>query len=254
MRTRTGIALAVAAGLVGAAAVGVPAVLAADDDPPRDGGRWGGPMWADRDDARGMGPWMMRGRDGRGPGGGPGGGFGGPGGGFGGPGGGFGGGRGGFGGGPGLCGWGDEAQGTLTGAQEETLADLAEREKLARDVYTSFADATGDVRFRRVAWSEAHHLRALQVLLDRYEVDDPTRASGTGEFEDAQVAADYERYVEEGSGSLDAALGAAREIESDDVDRLGEAASDVDESAPDVARVYEHLALASAHHEDLFSQ
>jgi hypothetical protein len=239
MRTRTGIALAVAAGLVGAAAVGVPAVLAADDDPPRDGGRWGGPMWADRDDARGMGPWMMRGRDGRGPGGGPGGGFGGR--------------RGGLGGGPGLCGWGGEAAGTLTGAQEETLADLAEREKLARDVYTSFADATGDVRFRRVAWSEAHHLRALQGLLDRYEVDDPTRGSGTGEFEDAQVAADYERYVEEGSGSLDAALEAALEIESGDVDRLGEAASDVEESAPDVALVYEHLALASAHHRSLFA-
>ena len=114
MRTRTGVALAAAAGLIGAAAVGVPAVLAADDDRP-DQGRFG-MMWSDDaprwDDERGfgrMGGWMHGGRGG------------------------WGGGWGGM--GPGLgaagpCGWADgEPAGKLTADQEDDLADFAEREK-----------------------------------------------------------------------------------------------------------------------------
>jgi hypothetical protein len=235
MRTRTGVALAAAAGLIGAAAVGVPAVLAADDDRP-DEGRFG-MMWSDDaprwDDERGfgrMGGWM------------------------------HGGGRGGWGGmGPGLgaagpCGWGEgEPAGKLTADQKDDLADFAEREKLAQDLYTDFADAAGDPRLSMLAWSESHHLRTLQAMLERYDVEDPTEGNGPGEFTDEAVAADYDAMLEDGSGSQEAALEVSRDLEQGFVDTLGDAAEQLEDSAPDVARAYEHLAFASARHLEVLS-
>jgi hypothetical protein len=145
-------------------------------------------------------------------------------------------GRGGMMGGP--FGWSDgEPAGELTDAQADELAVAAEREKLARDLYTAFADATGDLRFRHLAMGESHHLLALQTMLDVYEVTDPTAGNGPGEFADTEVAADYEAMLEEGSGSEDAALEVARELEQEFV-----------------ARVYEHLAYASERHLDLLEE
>lgn len=240
MLTRTTALIAAGGVLAGAAVVGIPAlvVAATDDDNDRPGP---GRFMDDEDwDDRGFG--MMRGRRG----GGMMDGFGGPGG--------FGGrfeeGRGGMMGGP--FGWGDgEPAGELGDAQAEDLAVAAEREKLARDLYTAFADATGDVRFSHLARAESHHLRALQAMLDVYEVTDPTAGNGPGEFADSEVAAEYESMLEEGSGSEDAALEVARDLEESFTEGLEQAADDVEDDASDVARVYEHLAFGSERHLDL---
>jgi len=152
-------------------------------------------------------------------------------------------------------GWSDgDPAGELSDAQADQLATMAEREKLARDLYTAFADATGDVRFGHLAHAESHHLRALQAMLDVYEVTDPTAGSGPGEFADPEVADDYEAMLEEGSGSEEAALEVARELEQGFVDTLDQAAADVGDDASDVSRVYEHLALASERHLDLLEE
>lgn len=239
MFTRTTALIAAGGVLAGAAVVGIPAIVVAatdDDDRPGPG------RFMDDEDWEGRGFGMMQGRRG----GGMMGGFGGPGG--------FGGrfdeGRGGMMGGP--FGWSDgEPAGELSDAQADELAVAAEREKLARDLYTAFADATGDLRFRHLAMGESHHLIALQAMLDVYEVTDPTAGNGPGEFADSEVAADYEAMLEEGSGSEDAALEVARELEQEFVDTLDEAAADVEDDASDVARVYEHLVFASERHLDL---
>lgn len=237
MVTRTTALIAAGGVLAGAAVVGIPAIVVAatDDDDERPGPGW----FMDDEDGEGRGFGMMHGRRG-----GMGGGFGGP------------GGERGFGPGAGMMGgpfgWGDgEPAGELSDTQAEQLAVAAEREKLARDLYTAFADATGDVRFRHLAMGESHHLGALQAMLDVYEVTDPTAGSGPGEFADADVAADYEAMLEEGSASENAALEVARGVEQDLVDTLDAAASDVEDDASDVARVYEHLADASERHLDL---
>ena len=168
MLTRTTALIAAGGVLAGAAVVGIPAIVVAatdDDDRPGPG------RFMDDEGWEGRGFGMMQGRRG----GGMMGGFGGPGG--------FGGrfdeGRGGMMGGP--LGWSDgEPAGELSDAQAEELAVAAEREKLARDLYTAFADATGDLRFRHLAMGESHHLIALQAMLDVYEVTDPTAGNGPG--------------------------------------------------------------------------
>ena len=237
MFTRTTALIAGGAALAGAAVIGIPAiVVAATDDDDRPGP---GRFMQDEDwDGRGG---MMQGRRGGGMMGG-----------FGGPGAMMGGGPGGAGGmgmmgGP--LGWNDgEPAGELSEAQVEALAVKVEREKLARDLYTAFADATDEVRFAHLAHAESHHLGALQAMLDVYEVTDPTEGNGPGEFTDSEVAADYEAMLEEGSGSDEAALEVARELEESLTERLEAAADDVEDDASDVSRVYEHLAFGSEHH------
>lgn len=243
MRTKRIVATAVAAGLVGAGLVGVPAVLAADSPSPAPyGARWG-----DGDDRPGgpmMGGPMMQGRS-RGQGNGPGWQMG--------PGMGWDDGAGQGGRGRGACGglFGGAARGTLTTAQEQDLVAQAEVEKLSHDVYLAFADATGDPRFEHIAWSETRHLASVRTLMDRYDVTDPTAGDRVGEFDSDAVRAAYDSAVADGSGSLQDALDVAAGLERTDIDGLEAAAQGLD--APDVEQVYAHLTMASQMHLAAFS-
>jgi hypothetical protein len=225
MRTKRIVAVALAAGVVGAGAVVTPMVLAADEDPAPYGPRWdedgdsGRGRMQERMQERGMGPGMMQGREPGGNGGCP------------------------FAGGA--------AQGTLTESQKQTLAQQAEKEKLSHDVYVAYFESTGDYRFERVAASEEQHLQALRMLMNRYDVTDPTEGLDEGEFRSDSVDEAYDAYLGEGDG-LAAALKAAQEIEEEDIAGLDKAAKALE--APDAEQVYEHLTVASQHHLEVFSR
>lgn len=244
MRTKAIVAAALAAGVVGAGIVAAPAVMAADETDPTPtpyGQRWNGDSdsWDNGQfGGRGMGPGM--GMGGGQMGGGMGRGFG--------PGGGA---------GPsadGTCPMYDDLDtGTMTDAQKAQLSDYAELEKLSHDVYVALAEETGDYRFERIATSESQHLAALQTVMERYGVEDPTDGLADGEFASSEVTAQYKEYVADGSKSLDAALEVAKEIETDDIAELEKAAEGLDE-APAAQQVYEHLAAASQMHLDVFSR
>jgi hypothetical protein len=268
MRTRRIVAATLVAGVVGAGIMVAPGVLAADEDPapaPY------GPRWAEDDDAPGRGPMFDRGQgrsespgrmygrghrmgQGMGPGAGqgmgPGAGQGmGPGAGQGmGPG--AGQGRSSDGECPRLLG--GASTGTLTEAQEQMLAEQAELEKMAHDLYVELGDQTGDHRFSRIAASETRHLQAVRTLLDRYGLDDPTEGYAAGEFASETVSKKYAAYLAEGSESQEAALEVGRTHEAEDVEALRKAADAVD--APDVKRVLEHLAVSSEMHLSAFSR
>ncbi|MFI6565921.1 DUF2202 domain-containing protein [Streptomyces sp. NPDC050534] len=141
-------------------------------------------------------------------------------------------------------------QGTLTGAQKATLARMAEEEKLAHDLYTSFADRY-DVRiFDRIAAAETNHLTAVRTLLNRYDVTDPTTGKGTGDFRDPAVRATYDRLLHQGDRSLSAALKAGRTVEADDITALRHALTGL--TAPDARQVYGNLLAASQMHLEMF--
>jgi hypothetical protein len=247
MRTRRIIAAALAAGVVGAGVVVTPAVLATDEDPAPApfGPRWAeddtpgrGPMF-DRGQGRQGGPGRMHGR-GHGAGHGM----------MHGSGSGAGQGRYADGECPRLLG--EASTGTLTEVQEQMLAEQAELEKMAHDLYVELSDATDDHRFSRIAVSETRHLEAVRTLLGRYGIDDPTEGYAAGEFASETVAKKYADYLVEGSTSTEAALEVGRTHEAEDVEALRKAAEDVD--APDVKRVLEHLADASEMHLSAFSR
>ncbi|MFI8092122.1 DUF2202 domain-containing protein [Streptomyces sp. NPDC086080] len=143
-------------------------------------------------------------------------------------------------------------QGTLTAEQKDTLAGMAEEEKLAHDLYTAFGERY-DVRiFERIAESETQHLTAVRTLLDRYDVTDPTAGKPAGEFADPDVQASYDRLLAQGEESLSEALKVGRTFEADDIDALTEALSGL--TAPDARQVYGNLLAGSERHQEAFDR
>ena len=142
------------------------------------------------------------------------------------------------------------AKGTLTTARKETLAGMAEEEKLAHDLYASFAERYGTPVFARIAAAETRHLTTVRTLLDRYDVTDPTAGKKSGEFADPAVKATYDRLLAQGQGSEEAALKAGRTVETDDIAALTGALDGL--TAPDARQVYGNLLTASQHHRTAF--
>lgn len=142
-------------------------------------------------------------------------------------------------------------RGTLTTAQKSTLARMAEEEKLARDLYTGFADRYGAPLFERITAAENSHLTAVRTLLDRYDVTDPTAGKATGDFTDPAVRATYDRYLKQGDGSLTAALNTGHKVEADEITALHHALTGL--KAPDARQIYGNLLAASERHEEAFA-
>ena len=138
------------------------------------------------------------------------------------------------------------AQGTLTAAQKTALADMAEEEKLAHDVYVKLYSVNGDSRFSRISESESSHHNAIRRLLTRYAVADPTAGQRPGVFTTPAVQKLYNYLVARGDDSLSAALAVGRDIERMDIADLAKAAETV--TAPDVLAVYDNLSRGSQNH------
>jgi hypothetical protein len=138
------------------------------------------------------------------------------------------------------------ASGTLTDAQKATLATMAEEEKLAHDLYASFADTYSTRVFTRITKAETQHLTEIRVVLDRYGITDPTAGKAAGVFTTARTQQLYDAQHAAGAASLDAALSAATTVEETDIADLKSATTDV--TAPDVLQVYTNLLAGSQRH------
>lgn len=142
-------------------------------------------------------------------------------------------------------------QGTLTAAQRAELAAMAEEEKVAHDLYLALAATYPAVtQFARIATSEARHLAAVQSLLARYGVADPTAGKDAGEFASAQMQALYDGLLA-GATTSAQALAAGVTVEKADIADLREALSGL--TAPDVTAVYTNLLRGSQQHLAAFS-
>ncbi|HEU5155890.1 MAG TPA: DUF2202 domain-containing protein [Streptosporangiaceae bacterium] len=142
------------------------------------------------------------------------------------------------------------ASGSVTAAQKATLADMAEEEKLAHDLYAAFA-ARFDARvFDHIAAAETRHLTTVRALLDRYDVSDPTAGKAAGQFASAEVKATYDRLLAQGSGSEQAALKVGVTVEKADVAALRKAVQGL--TAADVKQVYNRLLTTSQRHLEVF--
>lgn len=139
-----------------------------------------------------------------------------------------------------------QPSGTLTAEQQSSLAGMAEEEKLALDVYTTFASQYSTPVWRNIAASEAIHLATVRTLLARYGIADPTAGRSAGDFASLETTSLYRSLVAQGASSEAAAWGVGVTIESDDIARLDAATADV--NAPDVTAVYANLRSASVQH------
>ncbi|MES9538798.1 DUF2202 domain-containing protein [Actinomadura sp. NPDC000600] len=142
--------------------------------------------------------------------------------------------------------------GTVTAEQKTALAAQAEEEKLTHDLYTAFA-ARYDARvFDRIAKAESNHLSAVRTLLDRYGISDPTEGRSAGQFASADVKAEYDRLLAQGSANEQAALQVGATAEKTQLPTMRKAAQDA--KAADVKRLYDRLIATSQRHVAAFQE
>jgi hypothetical protein len=130
---------------------------------------------------------------------------------------------------------------------EEVIAllFLREEEKLAHDVYQTFAAQWQSNIFANIALSEQKHMQQIACLLDAYALPDPMQAE-MGRFTNPDLQAWYDDLIARGSASLVAALQVGALIEETDVADLRQA---IDASQiSDVQSVYGSLLRASQNH------
>lgn len=138
------------------------------------------------------------------------------------------------------------ATGTLTDDQKVALANMAEEEKLAHDLYVALSGAVDDPKFDRIASAETQHLAQVRLVLDRYDIADPTAGQAAGTFATESVQSLYDDQLAAGSVSLDAALEVGIWVEMTDIADLTTATVGV--TAPDVLQVYSNLLAGSQRH------
>lgn len=142
------------------------------------------------------------------------------------------------------------APATLSAEEIAGLQYMVEEEQLAHDVYTLLADRWGTPVFDRIASAETAHAELVRLLLDRYDLDDPTVDHVAGQFDDPELQALYDALAEQGTASLVDALRVGATIEDRDIADLRDRASE----APDVALVYDHLERGSRNHLRAFAR
>jgi hypothetical protein len=107
----------------------------------------------------------------------------------------------------------------LTAPEANAILFMKQEEKLARDVYKTLHAQWGAVIFANIAASEQNHMNAIDGLISRYRLKDPTPAA-VGEFTYQELQDLYDALIEKGGKSLTDALEVGVLIEETDIEDL----------------------------------
>lgn len=135
--------------------------------------------------------------------------------------------------------------GDLTSEEEEWILYMAEEEKLARDVYLYYYDKWGSQVFSNIAESEQTHMDSVELLVDRYGLENPVDDE-RGTFTNPDLQALYDELISTGSVSKTDALLNSEYIEEQDIVDLDEAMAATDKS--DLTLVFSNLRSGSENH------
>lgn len=142
---------------------------------------------------------------------------------------------------------------TVSADVAEQLTYLVEEEKLAGDVYALAQSLYGARVFTTIARAEDAHADEVRVLLDRYDVTDPTVGAYPGEFTDSDLQALYDQLAERVRTSVADAVSAGILIEQTDIADLQALLEEADLPA-DVRAVAENLLAGSQRHLSAFQR
>ena len=134
----------------------------------------------------------------------------------------------------------------LSADESAGLRFMREEEKLARDVYLTLYQEWGLAIFNNIANSEATHMTAVKMLLDRYGIADPAAGNAVGVFTNQTLQALYNQLIAQGSQSLSAALKVGGAIEEIDILDLKERIASTTHA--DIKTVYNNLLNGSYNH------
>lgn len=135
---------------------------------------------------------------------------------------------------------------SLTDIEVEGIMFMREEEKLAYDVYTTFAETYGQPIFSNIAAAEKQHMSAVLGLIEAYGLDDPVDNSPVGTFANQELQELYDSLIAAGSVDLVSALEVGAVIEEVDIIDLQDYLAQT--SNPDIIQVYGFLLRGSENH------
>src|SRR6056297_856883 len=143
----------------------------------------------------------------------------------------------------------DMEVGTLSSAEEAGILLMREEEKLARDVYLTLYEKWNIPVFANIAASEASHMDAMELLIERYGLGDPLddeSAAARGSYQREEFEKLYSELTAQGLASYQKALEVGALIEDLDIADLQKLISE--SSNDDVKVVYQNLVKGSRNH------
>ncbi len=138
----------------------------------------------------------------------------------------------------------------LSEQETNSLLQMREEEKLARDVYLALYDKWNLNIFKNIAKSEQSHTDMVALLLEKYNLQDPF-VDEYGVFTDTTLQALYTDLVNIGSESLAKGLFIGCTIEDLDIYDLEVFIAETDNE--DIRTVYQNLMKGSRNHMRSFS-
>lgn len=140
----------------------------------------------------------------------------------------------------------------LSIAEVNSLMQMREEEKLARDVYKTLFAKWGSNVFNRISSSEQNHMDAVLMLIKKYQLTDPVKSDDIGVFTSVVMQRLYDQLVEKGSKSLSEAFVVGATIEDLDLFDLQNLTGLVDNQ--DIILVYSNLSRGSRNHLRAFNR
>jgi len=134
----------------------------------------------------------------------------------------------------------------LTPAEKEHLLFMREEERLARDVYTFLHERWDVKEFEAIAAAESRHMSRVEMLIDRYGLEDLVAMDVPGVFANKELQALYDSLVAQGSQSVEEAYKVGVAIEEHDIADLKEALASTEKR--DLTRVFTNLLRGSQNH------
>lgn len=134
----------------------------------------------------------------------------------------------------------------LTNAEKDGLLFMLEEEKLAKDVYNVLYTKWQQQSFNNISQSEATHVTAVQVLLEKYKVSLPVNLSKVGIFTNPDLQKLYNDLIKKGDISLVEALQVGAAVEEIDILDLEKRLLQTDKE--DIKLVYNNLMRGSRNH------
>jgi hypothetical protein len=140
----------------------------------------------------------------------------------------------------------------LTAVEMQNILHMRQEEKLARDVYRTFAEMWQCPMFTNIAGAEQRHMDAVGLLVTKYGLQDPVTEDTVGVFGKPEFTTLYTTLTQSGAKSLLDALKAGVQIEERDIADLKQALAETDKS--DIQWILGNLQRGSSNHLRAFSR
>lgn len=138
------------------------------------------------------------------------------------------------------------AQAKLNESEAAHLRFIREEEKLARDIYYVLAGMWDLKIFVKIAESEQRHTDAVRLVIEKYNISDPAKATPPGVFVNGEVQKLYNVLNERGKASSLEALKIGALTEEKDISDINVAMAGTNK--PDLLDLYRYLKEGSSTH------